>query len=146
MTIGFFKLTSTISREGILREIPVTESERRDLIILRNELTYYLTQQPTLLQNNCDKTVIRPAILPEPINSSFCNKCEYNVICTSFLKYNKENSNKYLRQIQEQHLSHLKESHLDYFMLWLSLLSLEAGSQDERRDVRNIYTLIPLER
>lgn len=133
-------------REGILREIPVTENEKRDLIILRNELTFYLTSQPTVLKNNDDIACIKPAILPEPINSSFCDKCEYSTECVAFLKYNKQESNKNLRKIQENQLAHLSQSHLEYFMLWSSLLALEANSQDERKHVRNIYTLLPEDR
>lgn len=74
-------------RDGILREVPPTSKETRDIIIMRNELAYYLTRKPKIIED--DKTKSRkliPPDLPEPINHTSCAKCPYNVICTAYAK------------------------------------------------------------
>lgn len=86
-------------REGVLQEIPYNEHEKRDLILLRNELAYYLTRK-VQLNRSVDKVIgsnklswsqsinsLNPPELPEPINHSACEKCPYNIICSTFLKY-----------------------------------------------------------
>lgn len=74
-------------RDGILREIPPTQKEKRDIIIMRNELAYYLTRKPKIVEEGETKNKkLVPPDLPEPINHQSCAKCPYNVICTAYAK------------------------------------------------------------
>ena len=73
----------------MLREIPHNIQEKRDLMLLRNELVYYLTGRPKVLVDNenvAEGSLVCPKI-PDPINHhSACGKCPYNVICCAYLK------------------------------------------------------------
>lgn len=99
-------------RDGLMREIHGTHRERRDLLLLRNEISYYLTKQfesyvnigqrsrfneestssgsgSTLKTEDLHTELMRIAYvpeLPEPINrASICSKCSYNVLCSVYL-------------------------------------------------------------
>ncbi|CAG9821751.1 unnamed protein product [Phaedon cochleariae] len=135
-------------REGVLREITATQKEKRDIMLLRNDLTYYLTRPPKIVENEGVEKKLLPPELPAPINHPSCQKCPYNVICTSYAKYSDENisKNKILKNIQDEALEHITESHLNYIMKWVTLLALEANSDKQAKDVRQIYTLTPQER
>nr|XP_023014382.1 DNA replication ATP-dependent helicase/nuclease DNA2-like [Leptinotarsa decemlineata] len=134
-------------REGVLREIKASWKEKRDILLLRNELTYYLTRKPKTVELDGGQKLFPPEI-PEPINHSSCRSCPYNIICTSYAKYMEEDisSNKILKDIQENALAHLKESHLNYFMKWITLISYEANAKNSAKDVREIYTQTPQQR
>lgn len=62
----------------MLKEIPMTANEKRDIIILRNELAYFLAKG--------SEGKVAPLKLPDPIDHPSCQRCPYNLICTSFLK------------------------------------------------------------
>ncbi|XP_018569495.1 DNA replication ATP-dependent helicase/nuclease DNA2 [Anoplophora glabripennis] len=136
-------------KDGVLREIPPTQKEKRDIIIMRNELAYYLTRKPKIVEDDKIKRKrLVPPDLPEPINHTSCAKCPYNVICTAFAKYNNEDisSMKTLKNIQDEVFFYLDESHLNYFIHWVSLLALESNTKKGSKDLREIYTLPPEER
>ncbi|KAB0792512.1 hypothetical protein PPYR_14471 [Photinus pyralis] len=129
-------------REGVLREILVSEKERRDLVLLRNELAYYLTRKPKLTFDNSKDFSVQWE-LPEPINHhSACAKCPYNVICCTALKYEKANlCNNALKDLEENLLTHLEPAHVEYFMKWSALLTLESSSSHKSKQLHEIYTL-----
>lgn len=63
-----------------MKELKSSSNEQRDLIMLRNELAYYLSKNPV---SSNDKNME----LPEPINHhSACSNCPYNVICCTYLR------------------------------------------------------------
>ncbi|RZC34552.1 DNA replication ATP-dependent helicase/nuclease DNA2 [Asbolus verrucosus] len=133
-------------REGVLKEIKATPQEKRDIMILRNELAYYLTRNT--IKSSSD-VLMKPPELPEPINHhSACAKCSYNVICTSFLKFNNYDlsKNKALQEVQNDATAHLTEAHLSYFIHWVTLLSMEQGSSFDAKHLSDIYTVEPTKR
>lgn len=70
-------------KEGVLKEIKATPQEKRDVMILRNELAYFLTRN---VNENADSKMKAPE-LPEPLyNHRSCAKCSYNMLCTAYLK------------------------------------------------------------
>lgn len=111
-------------REGVMREINGKHGERRDLIILRNEISYYLSTQ---------------ADLPEPINrANVCTQCPYNVLCSLYLSQNNEMLNELdskhpMREIGPAVTSHLSEAHIEYFCHWVGLMTLE--NQENRKGI-----------
>ncbi|CAH0547646.1 unnamed protein product [Brassicogethes aeneus] len=137
-------------REGVLKEIPMSTQEQRDIMMLRNELAYYLNRNPVLtVDTNTKITNVTVPELPEPINHRACQNCAYNVICASFIRYNKEDvsSNKTLQNIQNEALNHISDDHLKYFMHWNSLLALESNCNSKMgKSLREIYTKTPTER
>lgn len=143
------------------------------MILLRNELTYYLTRK-VQLSNNQEKlngtwneklNALQVPELPEPINHhSACQKCPYNVICCSYLKYlfiyiamyklighlcrydNTDlSNNQALNSVKEERLSHLSDLHIQYFIHFSNLLNLE-NSEKTGKHVSVIYTKTPHER
>nr|XP_022919346.1 DNA replication ATP-dependent helicase/nuclease DNA2 [Onthophagus taurus] len=135
-------------KEGDLKEIKINESEKRDIILLRNDLAYFLKQRVQLKRNDKDEKTLESMKLPEPIHHhSACGKCPYNIICCAYLS--KENydlsSNVSLKEVSKSVLSHLSESHINYFIHWTNLLDLES-SQHVHKDISSIYTILPEER
>lgn len=98
-------------RDGVMREIHGTHRERRDLLLLRNEISYYLAKQfesyvaigqrsrfneenfsgggstskPDDLLTELMQIAYVPE-LPEPIHrANVCATCPYNVLCSVYL-------------------------------------------------------------
>ncbi|XP_018336778.1 DNA replication ATP-dependent helicase/nuclease DNA2 [Agrilus planipennis] len=132
-------------KEEVLREIPVTNNEKRDLITLRNELAYYLTK--TRKEGNLSQQVL--SNIPEPINHhSACANCPYNILCCTYLKHENKNlqNYKHLKEVQSSVLAHLKPVHIDYFVKWTYLLDVEAENSKYTKSLKDIYTIPPIER
>ncbi|KAF5272783.1 hypothetical protein FQA39_LY07810 [Lamprigera yunnana] len=126
-------------QEGVLREIAVNNQEKRDLMILRNKLAYYLSRKPKFGEQKLEWE------LPEPINyHSACSKCPYNTICCTMLKYDDvQLTNNPLQNLQNDLLAHLQPTHIEYFMKWSALLTLENSCSDKSKQIHEIYTIVP---
>lgn len=145
-------------REGVMREVKGSRNEQRDLILLRNELAYYLSKQNDTYANvsghpaeqnteNFIKSdqnlksefyrISKQPELPEPISHhSACRTCPYNVLCSMYLNQDPEmmsslGENHPLREIASLVTCHLTENHIEYFCHWVGLLALE--EQDCRK-------------
>lgn len=134
-------------RDGVMREINGTHNERRDLILLRNEISYYLAKQyesynkigrKSLNDEKTDEDLVTELLhtsnipeLPEPINrANVCSTCPYNVLCSVYLNQNMEmmstlGSKHPLREISTLVTSHLTDTHIHYFCHWVGLMVLE---------------------
>lgn len=138
-------------REGILREVKGSHKERRDLLLLRNEISYYLSKQfesyaaigqkcrfnddnGGTSNNDLLTELMRASYvpeLPEPINRpTICASCPYNVLCAVYLNQDPEmlssiGSNHPLREIAPLVTAHLTEAHVNYFCHWVGLMALE---------------------
>lgn len=76
-------------KEGVLKEIPPSQAEKRDLIILRNELAYFLSRNPKVVKTEQGQ-YLEPPEVPEGIDHPSCSKCPYNSVCMAYSKYCKE--------------------------------------------------------
>lgn len=140
-------------REGVMREIKGTHNEQRDLILLRNEISYYLAKQYEIYssfgrksttednEKNIDlndpdllSELLRISNIPDlpgPINrANVCSKCPYNVLCSVYLTQDAKTFTSLadrhpMRDIVPLVTSHLSDSHLNYFFHWVGLLMLE---------------------
>jgi DNA replication ATP-dependent helicase Dna2 len=123
-------------KDCIMAEITTTSAETRGLIQMRNRLTQYLGKdivEKDLMIN-----------LPEPINHhSACGKCEYNTICSSFLKLQdlKISDNNPLKKLNLS--QHLSQQHLEYFITWCQLICLEQSEDRTTVKLRHIWTKDP---
>lgn len=76
-------------RENVLKQVDLSSREARDILILRNELAFYLNNTK-INQGNVEelfKKSVSTGFLPEPINHhSACKNCEYATICCAYLK------------------------------------------------------------
>lgn len=138
-------------REGEMREIKGGHNERRDLILLRNEISHFLAKQSESYANigrksllsekngtKSDDDVLAHLMrvshipeLPEPINrGNLCATCPYNILCSVYLKQNIDTFSSLdakhpLREIAPMVTIHLNDAHIDYFCHWVGLMTLE---------------------
>ena len=133
-------------REGLMSEIVATRHEKRDLLMLRNQIAYHLNGN--LLEDQGNKKY-HPN-LPEPISHpSACVKCPYNTLCCTFLKF-EENSDvsesSPIRKISREALGHLEDSHFEYFLHWTHLITLENKELQKQNQLKLLWTKTPEER
>lgn len=121
-----------------LREVSCGYPERRDLLILRNQLVSYLAAGP----NDCDPeqitdiedaSVLLQQRMPEPIHrENVCSKCPYLTLCLLHLWHTDGPSvseDHPLTKLQGQALGHLSPTHIKYFLHWTALLKAEERIQ-----------------
>lgn len=144
-------------RDGVMREIKGKHTERRDLVILRNEISYYLSRQHEAYNKIGRKTADATAAndhddadcltellkvsnipdLPGPINrANVCAQCPYNVLCSMYLNRNMQMLDELdrrhpLRELGPAVTSHLTDAHIEYFCHWVGLMALE--DQESRK-------------
>lgn len=150
-------------REGVMREIKGSHNEQRDLILLRNEISYYLAKQyetyssfgkkSTRKDNGKNIDLNDPDLLskllrisnipdlPGPINrTNVCSQCPYNVLCSVFLTQDTKTFTALgdghpMREIVPLVTSHLSDLHLNYFFRWVGLLMLEVQENEKCKNV-----------
>lgn len=119
-----------------MKEVKINRNEQRDLILLRNEIAYYMANSGQSIEFRDNFNLYKEKLptfglpeLPEPINHhSACYNCPYQIICGSYLSRDTsfQPSNRHpLKNILTQISSHLPPSHIDYFIHWTGLLSIE---------------------
>lgn len=145
-------------REGIMREVPATRNEKRDLIMLRNDLAYYLTRHmkpKRATERNAGDSddmgvKFESMELPDPINHhNACEKCPYSTICCSFLKTDSSaelSTSHPLQKISKECTDHLTKTDLEYFINWCGILSLEEQEMRKSNYIRSLWTERPEER
>lgn len=70
-----------------MQEVQVGSAERRDLVLLRNQLVARLRASQRIVMSADDYLQIAAPALPPPINHhSACSKCPYLTICSSALR------------------------------------------------------------
>lgn len=128
-------------REGVMRQVKGNRNEQRDLILLRNEVAYYLSKQQESYAELCENSEndfdaqfnrlsVRPE-LPDPINHrNACQSCPYQVLCSMYLNENPEMMSSLSKQHPMREMAslvtcHLTEAHIEYFCRWVGLLALE---------------------
>lgn len=124
-------------REGMLREVVSSRNEKRDLILLRNELSRYLSRKFTTNYGHN-----RFLVFPEPVtHRNFCEKCPYNTICCSLLSRDSENVLPDTHPLKKaQKIDHLSQADLDYFFRWCQISYLEDQHAFRNIAVSNIWT------
>ncbi|KOB78642.1 DNA2-like helicase [Operophtera brumata] len=135
----FFVQGHQISLERVdLREVSCGYPERRDLIILRNQLVQYLAQgpedvDPESIEDIEDASVLLQQRLPEPVNHhNACAKCPYLTICSLHLWHTdgpSVSANHPLSKLRDEAMGHLTAKHIEYFLHWTALLKMEERGQ-----------------
>ncbi|XP_055914312.1 DNA replication ATP-dependent helicase/nuclease DNA2 [Eupeodes corollae] len=136
-------------REGIMREIHGTRNEKRDLIVLRNELSYYLSRYLDASKDKIQeylalpKKQFAPFELPDPVSHpSACGNCAYATICSVFGKADPSfelSQTHPLCSVSEATTQHLTQDDLFYFTKWCGLLSLEEQEAKKSNHLRSIW-------
>lgn len=137
-------------REGVMREVKGKHNDKRDLLLLRNEISYYLTkqfesyatigQQSRISENGAasDNDLLTELMrvsyipeLPEPINrANVCSTCPYNILCSVYLNQDTKTVSALdvkhpMREIASLVTAHLTDAQIDYFCHWVGLMVLE---------------------
>lgn len=132
-------------REGVMKEIVGTHNERRDLILLRNEMAHYLSARNGAQQNGTsngctsDDIEMPHILLPQPINHhSACQSCPYNTLCSVYLQqdhtmWSSLSDSHPLKNLTPLVTEHLTETHVAYFCHWVGLLTLEQRESQKCR-------------
>lgn len=131
-------------REGVMKEIQASHHERRDLLLLRNEMAHYLSQQNGSSERNRQRDAAAidafQMNLPEPINHrNACANCPYGALCSVYVKRDKKmwsslEKDHPLKEMAPLVTMHLTEAHVEYFCHWVGLLSLE-----DREAMKGLY-------
>ncbi|XP_052857147.1 DNA replication ATP-dependent helicase/nuclease DNA2 [Drosophila gunungcola] len=135
-------------KEGLLSEVPSGRNEQRDLVLLRNDLAYWLTKEITIPV--AKEAVLEQMPLPEPIyHHSACGNCAYNTICSSFAQHDESlqlSDSHPLTKLMPQLLGHLKQPDHAYVQHWCSLLALEEQHNRQSSHLRAFWTEDPKQR
>lgn len=140
-------------RENIMRELKVGHPEKRDLILLRNNLAYHLTRRPQIPDRSDSglesESQIDSMELPEPINHRACQNCPYSTLCCTYLKNDRNfqpNAQHPLIPIMQRLDEYLKPEHIDYVKKWVKMLQIEEADQVNYQSFKDIWTIPPLQR
>ncbi|CAH2259565.1 jg24272 [Pararge aegeria aegeria] len=121
-----------------LREVSCGYPERRDLMMLRNDLVQHLSTGPRNIDvDNVvdieDASLLLQQSLPDPVHHhAACSKCPYLTLCSLHLWHTdgpKVTESHPLSKLREEALGHLSPQHVKYFLHWTSLLKLEEKGQ-----------------
>lgn len=146
-------------RDGKCSRVASNRNMKRDLIMLRNEVTRFLSTwmvanvaDSITTTNSCEGPLLpmKPT-LPAPINNErACAKCPYSTVCVALAKhehaFSTYSTNQGFSSVAEEACSHLKNSDLDYFVRWTGLIYLEVQDSAQSHLARNIWNFTPQER
>ncbi|XP_053616981.1 DNA replication ATP-dependent helicase/nuclease DNA2 isoform X2 [Plodia interpunctella] len=132
-----------------LREVSCGHPERRDLIMLRNQLVQHLAASP--LDGDVEKiadieeaSALLQQKLPDPIHhENACTKCPYLTLCSLHLWHCDGPSvpeTHPLSKLRDVSLGHLSQEHIKYFQRWTALLKIEEKSQQSTAPLHSLWT------
>ncbi|CAH2986279.1 unnamed protein product [Chilo suppressalis] len=130
-----------------LKEISCGYPERRDLIMLRNQLVQNLApnwKDTEQLVDIEEASSLLQQKLPEPIHrENICSKCPYLTICSLHLWHTEGPTvpeTHPLSSLRESALGHLTPEHINYFLRWTTLLKLEEKGQSANLPLHSLWT------
>ncbi|XP_033220291.1 DNA replication ATP-dependent helicase/nuclease DNA2 [Belonocnema kinseyi] len=137
-------------KENVMKEIKNSHHEQRDLLMLRNTLSYYLAKKSNVNVDNFEDFKELMLDLPEPINHrNACSSCPVNNLCCMYLSHDEnfrqKDSSHPLKVLSEKILSRLKPEHINYVMRWVKLLQIEEDS-NSANSMKDMWTLEPRQR
>lgn len=128
-----------------MREIKVGYPERRDLMLLRNNLAHFLTSKPEDAKTGSDFEMK----LPEPINHRACGNCPYSALCCAYLSPEdtaRLSEKDVLTSMLKSLDVYLKPEHIEYVKRWVKMLRVDAIDEDKAQSARSLWTVAPRER
>ncbi|XP_075984174.1 DNA replication helicase/nuclease 2 isoform X2 [Anticarsia gemmatalis] len=132
-----------------LREVSCGYPERRDLIMLRNQLVHYLAPSPQDIDQEQltdieDASALLQQKLPEPVDHhNACAKCPYLTLCSLHLWHTDGPTVSEchpLSKLRPDALGHLSEQHVKYFLHWTALLKMEERGQMVAAPLHALWT------
>ena len=134
-----------------MQEIKSSRHEQRDLLMLRNTISYYLSKKSNVNVDNFDDIKELQLDLPEPINHrNACSTCPVNHLCCMYLAHDEEfrrrDSTHPLKALSEKLLGHLKPEHINYVMRWVKLQQIEEDNNTANSSMKDMWTMKPQQR
>ncbi|XP_078060922.1 DNA replication ATP-dependent helicase/nuclease DNA2 [Mustelus asterias] len=130
-------------KTGAMHPVPGNRMDRRELLKLRNQLAFYLTNG--VVWPSSENTEAQPAALP-PVTSDqqTCRFCSQRRNCALYSRAVEQEMEDCVvptdvKSILQQEMQHLEHGHLQYFRLWYLLCVLEAQAADKKGGSRNIW-------
>ncbi|XP_075072554.1 DNA replication ATP-dependent helicase/nuclease DNA2 [Mixophyes fleayi] len=137
-------------KTGNMFTVPANRLDKRELLKLRNELSFYLTNVVHKSGNGSKEMKLSslPAIIAD---RQACNYCSQLQNCAIYSRSVEQQTGSFyipneMLPVIEKETEHLKVSHLQYFSLWYLMCSLEAQSKESKMGRKNIWLLSADER
>uniref|UniRef100_A0A8C5PYZ8 DNA replication ATP-dependent helicase/nuclease n=1 Tax=Leptobrachium leishanense TaxID=445787 RepID=A0A8C5PYZ8_9ANUR len=137
-------------KTGSMYTVPGNHLDRRELLKIRNGLSFYLSN--TLHKSDNGSKEIKLAALPPVIADRqacrFCSQIRNCALYSRSVEQLSENCSipPEMIPVIEKETEHLTQSHLQYFSLWYLMCSLEAQFKDFKMGRRNIWMMSASER
>ncbi|XP_052902778.1 DNA replication ATP-dependent helicase/nuclease DNA2 [Anopheles moucheti] len=141
-------------RDGKCSRVASNRNMKRDLIMLRNEVSRFFSVWMKTNKNGntgFEETLPLKPTLPAPINNQrACAKCQYSTVCATLSKREHEfrisSTSHEFNMLAETACEHLRNSDIDYFIRWTGLIYLEMKESAQSHTGRNIWNLPAKER
>ncbi|XP_075697549.1 DNA replication ATP-dependent helicase/nuclease DNA2 isoform X2 [Rhinoderma darwinii] len=137
-------------KTGTMYTVPANRLDKRELLKIRNDLSFYLTNVVHKSDNGTKEIKLAP--LPSVIaDKQACKFCSQLRNCVLYSRSVEQQSGTFyipneMLPVIESETAHLKVSHLQYFNLWYLLCTLEALSKESKTGRKNIWMLSSEER
>ncbi|XP_048482523.1 DNA replication ATP-dependent helicase/nuclease DNA2 [Plutella xylostella] len=132
-----------------LCEVSCGHPEKRDLVMLRNQLVQCLGGAPAAIDTEklCDIEEAAGLLsqkLPEPVHhENACAKCAYLTLCSLHLWHTEGptvSETHPLSKLRPQATGHLTDDHIKYFLHWHALLKVEEKVQMTSSPLHALWT------
>ncbi|NP_001079231.1 DNA replication ATP-dependent helicase/nuclease DNA2 [Xenopus laevis] len=137
-------------KTGNMYTVPGNRLDRRELLKIRNELSYYLTNVLHKSDNGSKETTLAslPAMIADRQACKYCSQMRNCALYNRSVEQQTENC--YIPPemipVVQKETEHLTEDHLQYFRLWYLMCTLEANSKDSKMGRKNIWMMSSSER
>ncbi|XP_073541697.1 DNA replication ATP-dependent helicase/nuclease DNA2 isoform X2 [Phyllobates terribilis] len=137
-------------KTGNMYTVPANRMDKRELLKIRNELSFYLTNVVHKSDSGAKEIKLSP--LPSVIaDQQACKFCSQLRNCALYSRSVEQQSGSCyipndMLPVIERETAHLKVSHLHYFNLWCLMCSLEALTKESKTGKKNIWMLSSEER
>ncbi|XP_068114325.1 DNA replication ATP-dependent helicase/nuclease DNA2 [Hyperolius riggenbachi] len=137
-------------KTGTMYTVPANRLDKRELLKIRNALSFYLTNVVHKSDNGNKEMKLSalPAIIADKQACKFCSQLRNCALYSRSVEQQSEAS--YIPSdmlpVVEKETEHLKDSHLQYFNLWCLMCCLEAQSKESKNGRKNIWKMSAAER
>ncbi|XP_063289917.1 DNA replication ATP-dependent helicase/nuclease DNA2 [Pelobates fuscus] len=139
-------------KTGTMYSVPGNHLDRRELLKIRNGLSFYLTNIVQKSESKNGNREMKLSSLPPVIaDKQACRFCSQMRNCALYNRSVEQQSESCyippeMIPVIEKETEHLKESHFQYFSLWYLMCSLESQLKDSKTGRSNIWMMSSSER
>uniref|UniRef100_A0A6I8QJX0 DNA replication ATP-dependent helicase/nuclease n=1 Tax=Xenopus tropicalis TaxID=8364 RepID=A0A6I8QJX0_XENTR len=137
-------------KTGNMYSVPGNRLDRRELLKIRNELSYYLTNVVHKSDNGSKEITLAslPALIADRQACKFCSQMRNCALYSRSVEQQIENCYIPAEMIPvvQKETEHLNKDHLQYFRLWYLMCTLEGNSKDSKMGRKNIWMMSSSER